>query len=306
MGKKVASITDIQRYSVHDGPGIRTTVFFLGCPLRCEWCQNPETQSLEPSFAYFKKNCVFCGKCSLNCPNHAITLTEQGIKHNPKFCNQCGLCTKICNYRAIVFYGYKIGLNELFNFLLRDESFYECSGGGITLSGGEILSQYKFATEILSLVKQRGIQTAIETCGFASWEVLEKILLFTDLVLYDIKHINPLIHKQFTGFSNELILENLRKTVKLQKRVVVRVPFIPGVNDSEADLQSLASIILEIGINTVHLLPFHQFGQSKWEALGKKYTFASCLIPDEKKIAKATELLGNFGLRVNVGGFEKY
>ena len=270
MDNLTACIFDIQKFCVHDGPGIRTTVFFKGCPLNCYWCSNPESQILKPQPMWDKIKCTMCGKCVLSCPNVAICANEN-IKIDFEKCKACGKCENTCSNGAIVVSGKTYSVKEALDICLQDKFFYDESGGGVTLSGGEVLRQYKFAGELLDALHEKGIHTALETTGFAAADVFAHLLPKADLILFDVKHYNSAKHINATGVSNEQIIKNLRMAVDLGTEIIVRIPVIPKFNDSVEDAAGLAELIKSVKAEKVQLLPFHQFGQKKYDMLGRDY-----------------------------------
>lgn len=262
-------VFNIQRYSIHDGPGIRTTVFLKGCPLVCTWCQNPESQSRDPEIMINKNLCTVCGRCVSECENDAISLSEECSVTDRAKCLCCGRCVEICPNEARKLSGTEMTVGEVVKEVLKDQKFFESSGGGVTISGGEATFQPEFAIAILRECKELGLHTAIETCGYTSWEVLERFFECTDLVLFDIKHIDNEEHKKGTGMSNEKILENAEKMAKV-KAILVRVPLIPGFNDSEQDVRKIAAFAATLSKEIeVDLLAYNPLGEGKYESLGK-------------------------------------
>lgn len=261
-------IFDIQRFSVYDGPGIRTNVFFKGCPLKCLWCHNPESQTFRPELMVFESKCVHCGKCTQVCKNTFL----------PE-CTACGQCVKVCENGARKISGRTVSDTEVMETVKRDVPFYETSGGGITLSGGEPLMQPEFAFSLLKLSRENGINTAVETAGFASWSVFEKILPFTDLFLFDIKGMDETIHIRNTGVSNGLILSNAERLMKAGVRIRFRMPYIPGVNSEE-----LKDIKRFTGKYPLELMAYHKTGVSKYASLGRKYTLADVTEPEKSDV----------------------
>lgn len=253
-----ATIFDIQRNSYVDGPGIRTTVFFKGCNLRCAWCHNPESQSKEPQMMFYRNKCTGCGKCKEVCPN------------NLEKCDFCGRCELFCPHDARKICGREYTVDEVFSQVVKDKSFYKNSGGGVTFSGGECMLQIDFLTEILKACKESGIHTAVDTAGHVPYERFEKILPYTNLFLYDLKCFENDVHKQFTGQGNELILENLKKLLSTDSVIWIRVPIIPTVNDSEEEMRKIKSFFNAYGQpDRIELLPYHAMGEHKYSALGR-------------------------------------
>ena len=298
-------IFNIQTYSIHDGPGIRTTVFIKGCPLKCVWCQNPESQIAIPQLFFNGEACVGCGKCLRVCPEGAIRLDEGKSWTNRGTCRGAGKCAEVCPNEARNIAGRYVTAGEVFQEVMKDKIFYEKSGGGVTLGGGEPLASPEFTTSLLRLCKKAGIHTALDTCGYAKWEIIKQILQHVDLVLYDLKHMDPAAHQLYTGVSNEVILENARRICQeLHIPVLARVPVIPGFNDSRENIEATGRFIAaEMGAATeVHLLPYHKLGEMKYHRLEKSGNPASITPPDEKYIMELMEVFESFGLKVHEGG----
>ena len=298
-------IFNIQTYSIHDGPGIRTTVFIKGCPLKCVWCQNPESQIAIPQLFINGEACVGCGKCLRVCPEGAIRLDEGKSWTNRGTCRGAGKCAEVCPNEARNIAGRYVTAGEVFQEVMKDKIFYEKSGGGVTLGGGEPLASPEFTISLLRLCKKAGIHTALDTCGYAKWEIIKQILQHVDLVLYDLKHMDPAAHQLYTGVSNEVILENARRICQeLHIPVLARVPVIPGFNDSRENIEATGRFIAaEMGTATeVHLLPYHKLGEMKYHRLEKSGNPASITPPDEKYIMELMEVFESFGLKVHEGG----
>lgn len=263
---------DIQRYSVHDGPGIRTLVFLKGCPLRCRWCSNPEGQEMKPELAFRRSLCIGCGVCRGACSSGAIRFKDPLIEIDRSKCTLCGDCTKVCPSKALSIVGRWMTVEQVLEEVERDRVFYEASQGGITLSGGEPLTQARFTEAILKACKARGMATAIETAGYAPWHCVEPILPYTDLILYDIKHMDSLRHRQLAGVSNRMILENAKRLAGLGFPIVIRYPVIPGFNDDPKDMDALFHFTRTLpGVRRIDLLPYHRLGESKYSMLGLDY-----------------------------------
>ena len=262
----LALITDIKHFAVHDGDGIRTTVFFKGCPMHCVWCHNPEAISSSPEVALYAHKCVGCGECK---------------KEN--------FTAEDCLGGARILYGREIGIDELMEELLLDRDFYESSGGGVTLSGGECLMQTKFSAELLKRLKKCDINTAVDTCGCVPFSNIEAVLPYTDVFLYDLKAIDPNIHKRFTGVSNERILENLRRLDSLGATIEIRIPYVPECNGEE--IEKMAELLSSLpSIKRVRVLPYHNLAGSKYEALGIVNTLPDRL-PTDKEVERAREII---------------
>jgi pyruvate formate lyase activating enzyme len=279
-------IFNVQRYSVNDGPGIRTLIFFKGCPLRCEWCSNPESQHKKRQIMFFGNLCNHCGACVDACPNGCIAADNGNRVYNPANCDMCGCCQDICPNSAIKMVGEKMGVEEAVTVAEKDYLFYLNSGGGVTLGGGEPTLQAPFAAQLLKELKVFGIHTAMETCGYSEWPVLERLTPNLDLLLYDVKHIDPTIHNQHTGKSNERILSNLKKLLKGETPVIIRIPVIPGFNNDARTMKEIASFLNRYNgsgvLERVDLLPYHKLGVGKYEALSCIYKLKGCKTPADE------------------------
>lgn len=301
-------ITAIQKYSIHDGRGIRTTVFWKGCPLRCQWCHNPETQSAAPELLDHPEKCSGCGNCVKSCPEQAVRLSRKthiAVTDREK-CTGCGKCTESCpeNIREIA--GRQYSLQQLMKELMKDQMFYEESGGGVTFSGGEVMTADM--EEILAAaaeLKKQEIPLNIDTCGAAPWENFEKILPYTDTFLYDLKILDPEKHRKYTGADNRLILDNLEKLNAAGAAICLRIPVIPGVNDSEEDMLQIIRYLQQRQIKTekIHLLPYHAAGSAKYERLGVKYQGEKLQVPAAEEMEKLAELFRSAGFfEIRIGG----
>ena len=297
---RLGLIFNIQRFSIHDGPGIRTTVFFKGCPLRCRWCSNPESWNDYPEIVTNDVKCTKCGRCQPVCPVDAIVVDQEGRKLNRSICNLCLKCANVCPTGSLAVTGQWMTVGEVMKEVEADGLFYQNSGGGVTLSGGDPLRQWEFALELLKDCKEKGIHTAIETSGYAPWEVLAKILDYTDLALFDIKHMDAARHQWGTGKGNELILNNARRTAA-KVRTWLRVPLIPGYNDSEENLKAVARLGLEIGAEKVSLLPYHIWGKSKYGRLGRQYPMEQTPLPSDDLVKRCEKVIADVGLKATIG-----
>lgn len=282
-----AYISDIKRFAVHDGDGIRTTVFLKGCPLRCVWCHNPEGLSAVPQLAYYSEKCVGCGECTRVCPFEAHTMSEAGHIFHREKCTGCGTCEAVCFHNALKFYGREMTVDELLPLLLEDREFYENSNGGVTISGGECLVHPHFCAQLLKALKQENINTAVDTCGFVSRSSFELVIPYTDVFLYDIKAFEEAVHIRCTGQSNTLILENLKYLDSLGKKIEVRIPYVPGYNSGE--IPKIAEFLSGLkNIIQVRILPYHNYAASKYDALGISHSLPKT-IPTEDEINTALQ-----------------
>jgi pyruvate formate lyase activating enzyme len=297
-------VFNIQRFSIQDGPGIRTTVFLKGCSLRCGWCSNPESLRPHPEIITRDIKCIRCFKCVEACSRQAITVVENTRAIQWEECDYCMQCAEVCPSGAIEAVGRHMTVAEVLDTVVRDASYYRRTGGGMTLSGGEPLVQWQFALSLLQEAKSRGLHTALDTTGDKDWEILEEILNFTDLVLYDVKHPHSARHREATGGPNERILENLRKTVaKPGLKVWVRHPLIPQFNDSEEELEELCQLVLTLKppVEKVSLLPYHDFAKSKYAATGKAYPWKEISTISDEQVAEFKKLVESHGIEVDVG-----
>ncbi len=297
-------IFNIQRFSVHDGPGIRTTVFLKGCPLRCLWCDNPESQRLEPQIVFWQERCIHCDACLGVCPESALEVDAEGNRRwLLEQCTLCGRCAEVCFAGALEQIGRRATVQEVLTTVEADRRFYEQSGGGATLSGGEPLGQPLFSRALLQAIHERGIHTAIETSGYGPWSVWLELLPHLDLILYDLKEMDPERHQMMTGVSNRLILANLRRLADTGKEIIVRQPVIPGCNDSPESIHALARFVSSLQtIEEIDLLPYHRFGRAKYDRLGKEYAMGEQPSLEEKDVTHLEEIVRSYGLRARIGG----
>ena len=287
---KSGIIFNIQKFSVHDGPGIRTTVFMKGCPLHCRWCSNAESISPKQELGIIRSLCNRCGKCIEACPEKVISYTADNIIHIDRDgCTACGECMDVCYPGALTIYGRRVTIDDIVKEVCRDKSFYESSGGGVTVSGGEPLRQADFVAALFEKCREADISTCLDTSGHTASEKLEDILCVTDYVLFDIKHMDPAIHRQFTGQPNNLILQNAKVVAKSGVEMLCRIPLITGVNDTMSNIAETARFVKSLGEGiAVELLPYHRLGAGKYQTLDKQYpgeTFATPL-PEQVKSVK--------------------
>ncbi|MDH2894589.1 MULTISPECIES: glycyl-radical enzyme activating protein [Rahnella] len=292
---------NIQRYSLHDGPGIRTIPFFKGCPLSCKWCSNPESQHPKPELIFKKSDCIRCGKCIEACKQQALSVSNAFFIDRER-CIQCGKCTQVCPTQALEMKGKRMTVADVMRELQKEENLYRRSGGGITLSGGEPLAQPAFARELLKACKEKGWHTAMETTGFTTPEVIADVFPYVDLALTDIKAINPAIHLANTGIENSQILENLLRISFLTK-TIVRIPVIPGVNDNPEEIHNIAEFArLMSNVDTLHLLPYHSFGENKYGLLGRIYPMGEADSIAESKMELLKREVESSGFHCHIGG----
>jgi pyruvate formate lyase activating enzyme len=320
-GEPCALVSGIQKYTIHDGPGIRTTVFFMGCALRCLWCSNPETLYTSPRLGVYPGKCISrqkCGHCINNCPlknERVIAFDENGILkavHMREECENCFKCAEACPPRAIKIWGEKMTLGELMKVINEDRSFYLNTGGGVTLNGGEVMLQWEFAETLLRSCKETSINTCVETSLHCPREHMEAVYHYTDLVITDIKHMDSVKHREYTGAGNETILGNIKRTAELGKKFVIRTPVVPGYNGDEENIRKTGEFIRSLGgkILQYQLLPYRRLGTEKYDSLGMRYPMADYLPPErsewERNLAYlAAMLVDEYGLPAVAGSGKK-
>ena len=292
-------ITDIKRFAVHDGPGVRTTVFLKGCGLHCVWCHNPEAIDLKAELMLYLEQCIDCGACFTVCPTGAHEVIEDERVLHRELCISCGDCVEACYVGALKMAGNKTTVADLMDVIRQDIPFYQVSGGGVTLSGGEPLVQSKFAMKLLQQCKEEGIHTALDTSGSVRWRVLEKVLPYVDLVLYDLKHISPSAHRRYTGASNRLILENMKRLADCGVPVEVRMLVIPTINDSRTFIKRAAKFLASLdNITAVRLLAYHHLAGSKYWRLDKPDTLPEVASPTDDQLQRIAGWIRTYGLKV--------
>jgi pyruvate formate lyase activating enzyme len=295
-------VFDIRRFSIHDGPGIRTTVFLKGCPLECAWCHNPESQAADPELIMRPNRCLRCGACVEACPEDAIRLGADGPITDLARCERCGLCTDACFSGARELAGRELTAAQVMAEIERDRPFYDESGGGATFSGGEPLLQPEFLLELLQTCRAGEIATALDTCGYAPYAVLDRIRPYVDLFLYDIKTLDDRKHRALTGVSNELIVRNLQALGKRGARIIVRVPVIPGINDGARELRAVGALVATLpSVVRVELLPYHRIGVEKYGRIAREYSLPELRPPSQEQMAALAQILQqDSGLPVGV------
>lgn len=295
-------VCEIEKYATRDGPGIRSVVFLKGCPLRCIWCANPETQKKENELYYHAAACIQCKRCIKICDNGVLLAKDEKLHIVRNKCTACGQCVTECPMGALQLVGKEMNVEEVFAEVKKDIVFYQQSGGGITISGGEVLMHEEFVITLLQKSKEHYIHTAIETSGFGSGQSLLNIAEYCDVILFDIKHTDKDVHKEVTGVDHNVIIENLKLLSRMHSHIIIRVPLITGWNNSEENIKNIVQIAKENEIEEIHLLPYHSLGREKYNRLGRKYNAEEIKSPSDIQVNEFKDYIIRQGLKCNIGG----
>lgn len=292
---------NILRYTVDDGPGVRSTVFMKGCPLRCPWCANPESQSFHPEVSFRAVSCIGCGRCKENCPEGAIEIVDGLAVIDREKCAHCMTCVDMCLNTAMKRMGDEQSVEDVLKVVARDKDYYEESGGGVTVSGGEPMMHPEFVKELFERLHGEGIHTCLDTTGHCDTNVLLDVLESTDLVLFDLKHMDSAKHEEVVGVPTDLIHKNLRTIVDSGTDVIIRIPYIPGFNDDDENMKATAEFVKEVSPNShVDILPYHELGANKYESIGMEYSMASTEKPTPEQLSHSKEIFTELGIDCQV------
>jgi pyruvate formate lyase activating enzyme len=300
---KKRMVIDITRMTIHNGPGIRTLILFKGCPLHCIWCSTPESQKESAEIAFYPDKCILCRDCIPVCPRSAITVREKAVTIDRELCNNCGRCVSVCYTEALRLLGRQYTVDELVHEVKKDEVVYKHSGGGVTVSGGEPLLEPEYALELLRSFKQNGINAGVDTCGFVPRNTIESVLSYVDFFLWDIKHMDDNTHREFTGVSNRLILDNLRFVSENSIPIYLRIPLIPGYSDSKDNLRAVCEFAKDLpSLVEIHLLPLHHLGKARYAALDRAYPIDGIPLIQEEVLQEIKNLVESYRLTCNIIG----
>lgn len=310
VNESQAILFDISRYMIEDGPGIRTGIFFKGCSLRCKWCSNPFGLNPHPQLAFNKRKCVGCFACVAVCPEKAISIFKNELINDYKLCKACGQCVRICPNNARVIVGKRYSVQEIVDLIQRDQMFYRRYNGGVTLTGGEVLLQYKAVKNLVRSCRENMIHTAVETSGYGNWLFLKDIIENCNLVFMDIKHMDSKVHRLLTGVDNDLIIRNIRNVARYSfnhgfPQLILRLPVVPGLNDDEDNLRKVGKFVASLpGEIELNLLPYHCLGINKYAMIGLKYELEKVETPKKEHMQKIQEIIKNYITRCSIGGSE--